>query len=418
MCVLLIVTIATVLLGEQPFHPNERLAQVRRVLADREKRLPDYECVQTVDRRYYMRRHVDSTVPCDRIRSLDSKGLVLQSTDRLRLDIKVSQGDEIGSWQGSPFTSRDIFKLIGGGPYATGMLGSLISDIFLNDGAAYKYLGEETAAGTTLSAYSYKVPLESSHYRVKAGSQWAVTAFDGTFWLDSSTLDLKRLLVQARNLPRETSECDASIAVDYQKVHVAAGEVLLPQQSLMSVTMQDAREGRVTAVYSACHEYRGEAVIHFDEVPVAAETKASVAAAPPLPAGLPFSLALTESIDTDVVAAGDVVRARVRKPILDPRSKTLLVPAGAIVQGRILQMRRSLDPPRHFAIALQLEKLELNGTPRPIFSKVIDSPSKGIFLSTIGQWPLVAQFSFKSDKERYRVPAGYESNWITIEPPQ
>jgi hypothetical protein len=134
----------------------------------------------------------------------------------------------------------------------------------------------------------------------------------------------------------------------------------LPQQSSLNVTMQDAREGHGTAVYSACHEYRGEAIIHFDDVPATADTKALTAAAPPLPAGLRFLLALTEHLDTDVLAVGDIVRAKIRKGIHDPHSKTLLVPPGTIVQCRILQMRLSLASPRHLAIAVQLENLELS----------------------------------------------------------
>jgi len=56
----------------------------------------------------------------------------LESSDRLRLVLKVSAGLEIGSWADSQFTVRNIFDLIGGGPYGTGMLGALITDIFVN----------------------------------------------------------------------------------------------------------------------------------------------------------------------------------------------------------------------------------------------------------------------------------------------
>lgn len=373
--------------------------------------------MQTVDRRYLIRRHQEPPASsCERIRLLSPDGLVLQSTDRLRLDLKVSDGHEIGSWEGSKFNSRSIFELIGGGAYGTGMLGALPSDILANRGGTYKYVGEEKASGIALSAYSYQIPREFSHYQIKAGSNWKATAIRGTFWLDSNTLNLKRLLVEAQDPPPETGECAATTKVNYQKVQVGTGEFLLPQQSAITMLMLDGGELQVTAVYSECREYRGEAIIHFGEVPVGRDTKTAEPSATPLPEGLPFSLTLTEPIDTATAAAGDIVRAKIRKPVRDPRSKAVLVPAGAPVQGRIIQMQHSLSKPRRFTVAIQLENLKIDGISAPLCARVITSVSNGIFLSPLGQSPLVAAFPFTTDKSRYRVPAGYESKWITVEP--
>ena len=145
---------AAALLAQQPLDPTERLIRARDMLADRDRRLPDYTCVQTVDRSYFGRRHCPNPPPpCDQLRSLNPHDLVLESTDRVRLDIKASRGIEIGSWAGAPFSSRSIFDLVGG-PYGTGMLGALISDVFVNGGATYQYIGEESQNGTILSVYS------------------------------------------------------------------------------------------------------------------------------------------------------------------------------------------------------------------------------------------------------------------------
>ena len=358
---------------------------------------------------------------CDQIRSLGRDDLVLQRTDRLRLTIKISQGVEIGSWPDSQFSGRSIFDFIGGGPYETGMLGALISDIFVNGGASYRYLGEETATGTQLSAFSYQVPLGSSHYQVKSGSNWMATQFAGTFWLDSTTLDVKRLTAQAPELPPQTGACEAETSVDYHKVHVGTGEYLLPRQSSLRLVMQDDSEIQSTLVYSDCREYVGESTIHFDQVPAVGETKGAQVPATPLPEGLSLSLVLTSPIDTDTTAAGDIVRAKVRTSVRAPQSKMVLVPAGAMVQGRIIQMQHWLNKPRHFTISILLERLEVGGLSRPLYAK-IDTYSD-LFGSTtiartpVGLSPLGAAFQFTTDKNRYRVPAGYKSNWVTVAPP-
>lgn len=423
----LLAAVAATLLAQQPADPTERLAKARALLVARASRLPDYTCVQTVDRQYFTHLHPQTphTQPtCATITAENQRkghNPTLASTDRLRLDVKVSHGNEIGTWAGaSQFGSRSVFDLIGGGPYGTGMLGTLIGDTFENGGATYQYLGEDTTNGTRLAAYSFQVPVDSSHYRVKAcfcdtpsaspGRDWTTTPFSGVFWLDPDTLELRRLTVQASHLSPETGICEAVTTIDYQKVPVGTGEFLLPRQSVIRVVSRDANESQSTAVYSGCREYLGEAAIRFDDAPAEELAKEKLPAIPvtaaPLPAGISFSLALTSPIDTDTAAAGDIVTAKLRKPI--GTSDEVLAPAGAMVQGRIVQMQHTLRWPRHFTIAIRLEKLEVGGVSRPLYA-IGDAPA----------WksPLVAAFEFRTSRSHYVVPAGDESNWVTVAPP-
>jgi hypothetical protein len=66
---------------------------------------PNYTCVQTVDREYFVRS--TPTPPyasCDQMSAAARKkpySLKVDATDRLRLDVKVSGGEEIGSWAGT-----------------------------------------------------------------------------------------------------------------------------------------------------------------------------------------------------------------------------------------------------------------------------------------------------------------------------
>ena len=371
--------------------------------------MPDYTCVQTVDRRYFERQHPEyPLVSCDQLRSLDSSAWVPEATDRLRLDIKVSQGMEIGSWKGSQFTESNIFKMTGGGPYGTGMLGPLIADIFMNGGATYTYMGDD--------AYGYQVPLASSHYRVNARSGWATAAFSGVFWLDSKSLDLKRLLLEAHDLPAETSACSVDTSVEYQQMQVGTGQFLLPRQSSMHLVMRDENVADTTAVYSNCRVFLGESTIRFDDVPAGNPGKAPVVATAPLPAGLHLSLALTEPIDTDTAAAGDMVRAKLRAPLREPKSKTILARAGAGVQGRIVEQKHWLEQPRYFKISIMLEKLEVDGGWRPLFAEIDRVRGPAVVLPPVGWSPLVAAFRFTTEKQRYLLPAGYQINWVTVEP--
>ena len=431
----LLIPMAVALAAQAPTDAPGRLARAREILSERNQRLPDYTCLQTVDRRYFRPRHKrDQAAPCDPGRPRNPNSLALESTDRLRLDLKVSQGEEIGSWPGSQFAPRSIFDLAGGGAYGTGMLGALISDTFVKGGATYRYSGEQTSAGTHLSAYRYQVPATSSHYQVKTGSGWAPAAFGGTFWIDSDSAQLKRLTAQSQGLPPGSGACEVSTDVDYQQVRAGTGAFLLPQQSSMHIVMQDGNQTEFTAVYSGCREYRGEATIRFDESPAEGPAIAAAAPAAPIPVGLSLSLVLAEPIDTDTAAAGDLVKAKVRQPVRAVKSKTVLVPAGAAVEVRILQMQHWLSDTPRFVIALLPEKVEVAGVWRPVYAKAVRQQSlevgdvqhgtmvsrsgeNVVILPPVGQSPQISAFQFPTDKNRYLVAAGYATDWETVAPP-
>ena len=418
LCVLAAVAAAG--FAQQRPDPTELLTKARDRIVARAKRLADYVCVQTVDRQHF--KHLQPQFPapsCAQIAAFNQDNpLVLESTDRLRLELKFSHGMEIGAWAGaSQFSSGSVFDLIGGGAYETGTLGAFFGDIFENGGATYNYIGEVTAAEFKLAAYGYRVPVGSSHYLIKTGSGWTRTAFSGIFWIDADSLDLRRLRVDANEMPPETEGCEAETTVEYRKVRAGTGEFLLPHRSSMRIVMMDATETRINAVYSGWREYHGEAIIRFDNAPVGGEVQALPTPTAPVPAGLSLSLALTSPIDTDTAAAGDKITAKLRKPV--HIAKGVLAPAGSVVEGRIVQMEHWLDAPRHFTISLLLEKLDVRGVATPLYAKLDrDGKSTAIILPPMGQSRLVAVLVFPTDKSRHVVPAGYRTNWVTVAPPQ
>jgi hypothetical protein len=155
--------------------PADVLARTRDRLQDTTERLPNYTCVQTVDRKFFRPRIRTPRRSCDQIAGDKKRGrykVELYVTDRLRLDVKVSEGQEIGAWAGSKqFDSRSIMELGKGGSFGTGSLGGFIVDIFHNDGARFQYIGEQQGKSGALREYGYRVPVQSSHYLVQAGRQ-------------------------------------------------------------------------------------------------------------------------------------------------------------------------------------------------------------------------------------------------------
>ena len=360
--------------------------------------------------------------------------LKVDATDRLRLDVKVSGGEEIGSWAGANrFDSRSIVDLVGG-PFGSGQFGPLVLDVFVNIGTAFQYAGQDLQDNSPSFHYTFQVPVAASHLMIRdaGGGSWIATSYDGDLWIDPDSFDLRRFSVRTSELSQEIEACEARMVADYARVRFDSGDFLIPRQSTLHFIMRDTEATEVTSRYSSCREYLGQSTLSFIDARVRnADASKITPPQKPLPAGLRLALAFTSAIDTQTATAGDVIMAKVLKAVRDNRSKETLIPAGATVQGRIIVMKRWLAAPA-FHIAILLEALEVDGASSPIYVKLDRTdelrntqrsnsglPQRGttIILPPIGQSTSVGSFVFRTGKSRYVVPANYESNWVTISPP-
>jgi len=419
----------------QPRHdPTEVLAHARDKLLDRTDRIPNYVCVETVNRSYLKNANSGSWPgSCDQIMGARKKGdykLRIEATDRLRLDVKVSEGQEIGAWAGArKFDSRNIVDFVGGGPFGTGPLGTLIGDIFPNRGTRFEYDGEEILDHTGVFKFSYQVPVEFSHYLIKSLNGWAPTAFSGGLWIEPESSELRRLTAGSSELPPETLTCVADLDVVYERERIGSRDFLLPRRSELHFVLRDSTETHSVTTYSDCHEYHAESTLRFDESPTTEPVGkgSGVLGAPALPPGLKIRLAIETPIDTDIAAAGDVFTAKVLKPVRAEHSKETIIPAGAIVRGRIVGMEHFLGPAPYFQIAIHPQSIEIDGVESPFFAmldrsvefagarKTTGLSRRGVpvWLPPSGQPLNVGALFFSTSKSRLIVPRGQESDWIT-----
>jgi hypothetical protein len=332
----------------------------------------------------------------------------------------VSGGIEIGSWAGADqFDPRSILDLARGS-FDGGTLGPLLQDIFLNEGADFEYVGEERTDASTLLEYRFQIPGSTSHYFIRTGGDRSGgLAYQGSIWIDADSFDLRRLQVRVDGLPPEAHTCLVTTTADYQRTRIGNGDFLVPRESVLRMLMTDSSVTDTTLAYSACREYQSESTINFgaEATPGVTESKASSGATAPLPAGLAFSIVLSNPIDTGSAAAGDVVVATIRKTVVNRASKAVLIPAGATVRGRIVRMEDV--PGSHFLIAIQLVTLESGGVQAPLYSRPDERPASlsdteqtdlrrpgvHILLPPIGESRGMASFVFRTGRARYVVPA-------------
>ena len=415
--------------GQAELDPGVVLERASAHLQAMTRRLANYACIETVERSYY-EPPPDPPPSCSQIQAARERHTApprLESSDRLRLEVTVSEGHEIHAWPGATrFDTRDVDQIIHQGPIGTGAFGTHLIGVFDNPAVDFQFVGEKPDGARTLLEYNYRVSAQASRYRVKTGAAWQTVPYQGTFLVDAESLDLRRFTVEAAPLPPSTSMCRLESALDYRRVRIGDGDVLLPRQGRLTIVMASARETGNVTTFGECREYQAESAMRFDsgsEVD-GAVPRPVVRAAVPLPIGLPIVLALAAPIDTATAAAGDPVSARVVKPVGRPASSEILIPAGAIVQGRLTRLERHLLPQPYFLIAMSFNRLVHGDVSSPFAAKYdtnsdlarelgaqLFSRARGLEFWDVGT------FLFPSARPNFVLPAGYQSKWATLATP-
>ena len=296
---------------------EDPISQIRFLVAQRTERIPNYTCLETIDRHWYASDHEGSLV-----------------RDRMRFEVSVVEGKEQFAWPGgSPLDVHERQQILGRGLTKTGDFAGFLSAVFAPYAATYTLVGEQASGPRRTIRYDYRVPQESSRYSITQNGVTVAVAFHGSFWVDPETLDLTRVELNADNLPQAFKRRSARIAIDYGLVAVGTGNFLLPQFTDVRTVTDRNLENRTTTRFSECRQFLAESSISFEEKPVEQAAK-QTDAREALPPGTTLEATLATPVLRNTAATGDLVKAEVRKEV---KSKNgVVVPQGAIVEGRIV----------------------------------------------------------------------------------
>ena len=420
--------LAAALYGQTAPDPSEVLDRARETIRASIGRQPKYTCLETVDRSFYRApANYVGGMSCDQIsadRRKRRKPLDLDSTDRVRLEVAQSVDGELHSWPGaSRFDLNDIDQIVDQGPFGTGAFGAYLGDIFDNDEAQFDYRGEKIRADKHVYVFGFAVAPEASHYEIHASGVWMTAGYSGTFELDPSTLEIGRITVETSELPSETEVCEAATELDYHRVTIGDGTFLLPREGRLRLVLRNGDETNNTTVFSGCREFRGESTVRFDKpasIPLAMLPVVSLDTRAPIEPNLPVDLRLTTPVDTDTSAAGDAITATVVHAVHPHQSNEVLIPAGAVVHGRISRIEHHYYPAPYWLIGFAFGSVEFGGLASPIALRT-ELPAH--FTGTIPVdllrrlWrrspdPLPDSMIFPNEK-RHVMPQGTVTRWIT-----
>jgi hypothetical protein len=350
--------------------PQELFDKVRLNVTRNLDRMPKYTCVQRQERRVFEDFGRWGWKSCDALAEERGKhgreGLRLTSKQRFRLEVAVANTAEVFSWPGGEaFETEEVKKAVQQGISGMGDFGAFLGGIFANQGVKVKYLGEHLHAGRTLAEFSYRIPVESSHYTYKYPKGSAVIGYQGTIWADPATALLHEVTVEATDLPPESRTCRVITEMKYQKMHLGDADFLLPEVSVLTLRELSGAEGENETRYTSCRQYLGESTVRFDDP---AETAAQQNMEPPpeLPAGLTVKIVLTTPIHPANAAAGDAVDGVLKEALRDKAGKTL-ASANTVLHGRIMHFDERFWPERIYVLSVKFDRIERGGTSQPIW---------------------------------------------------
>ena len=327
---------------EPPPEPEGLLDLIKSHVGESLRRLPDYTCLQTIER--YERRR-------------SSKEFVL--SDRLRLEVALVEGKEYFAWPGqSKFEVSRITQLVPGGTIGNGNFALHAYSVFLSTAPEYAYAGETALGSKRVIRYNFRVPRPKSGYTLRVEERQAVVGFHGSFYVDRETLDLVRLEVVADEIPPVLGIDHAADSMEYRPVRIGEKEFVLPAASELLLRDADGSEYRNRTSFSRCRQYTGESVLSFagplEEIAPGGGAPALRRAA--LPPGLTVGLALETAIDSAQAAVGDAIEARVTGDV--KKDGVVWLPKGARARGRITRLARRSSPVAHYEVGLRFDTVE------------------------------------------------------------
>jgi hypothetical protein len=154
-----------------------------------------------------------------------------------------------------------------GGSTSTGEFASTLHSLFSPPSQTHFKFYQSTTVGQSPAAiYDFKVLLHNSDWFVKVGGQSLRPAYSGSVWIDRSTAQVRRIEMQADNIPKDFPLDSVQWAVDYDDVRLGTASFLLPVHAENLSCQRGSTICTKNAVdFRDYHKYSGESTITFDK---------------------------------------------------------------------------------------------------------------------------------------------------------
>lgn len=385
------------------------IGRVRVVAAQDLSRLPNFTCVETIERSRRL-------APTRKYEFLDT----------LRLEVAYVEGKELYSWPGEPrFEERDLAKMVGGlGAIGTGDFVMHARAVLLGAGVRFEPGVKEDLEGRAVWRFAYRVAMSRSGFIIRIPPEEGIVGFSGNVWTDRETLELVRLDLIIDEIPPNLPLKGGRKSFAYKRIPIGDASYLLPVSMEMTLAQINGAESRNVMTFSGCRQYAGESTLVFED-PV--ESKPSeVKVEVTLPEGVVVPLKVVRDVSLAKMAVGDLVETEVGRDV--KRKEVLLLPKGAKVLLRVSKLMCYQSPVGHCWLALLPERFEF-GNKFGAFRAAAESPtveaSAHIIMRNASRQRLAMEIKALGDLEPgaglflvhgdRRLASGFQMLWRTLE---
>jgi hypothetical protein len=395
------------------------LSRIRQKMSQNLSRLPDYICVETIVR---AQRAAESSP--------------FRPVDTVRVEVLHVDDRELYSWPGEKKYQDSLGLLIAGGTTSSGEFALHARSIFLGDSQS-TYFGEEMVRGRRALRYDYRIGLLSSGMTLGYAGFHGRVATRGSFWVDPETFDLLRFDVHAEQIPPDLPYSGAISTVDYGRVRIGDSETLLPQSAEVVLNNNSGAASRNHLQFSQCRGYGARSEIRYDaELSATPAPKLDQPVEIDLPADLRLGMQLEQELNSNGAAEGDLITARIETAV--KKKNVVLIPAGALVRGRIRRLETYHQPRPHFIVGLEFLEISFDGKraaftgrldwiqPLPGISWLLHTSKSKSFSDAVGEIDtthnetirtadLPGVGTFFVEGAQFKLPAGLHMLWRTVE---
>jgi hypothetical protein len=344
------------LLPAAPVNPQELFDEIRRNVVHTLKNAPRYTCQESIQRQWYDRSSLlGPGCPGSDI-SLDNRFQPVMS-DRIRFDVGIVGGQEMFSWHGgNSFATDRIDDVVVTGPVSSGTFYTFLLTIFAEGRGHFQYRGVRVEKGHTLALFNFEVPRKMSAYMVRSSGASAIAGYHGTFTADLSSASLQSLNVIVDELDPSLEICRFNLDFEYRNTTFGESPFITPSSVQMTGVYPSHQISSSRTSYIDCHQFVGESVVHFDDVPVADTATRKARNVQDLPSGLQLSIRLTSKLAPDRSWGGDAIDGELDQPLKDKKGR-VLAPAGTRISGRLIEFSQHYGPEVNYTVGLQFDNL-------------------------------------------------------------
>jgi hypothetical protein len=164
---------------------------------------------------------------------------------------------------GGKRTNKSMMDL--GGSTSTGEFATTLRNLFspfVN--AEFKFQESSSVGRTPVAIYNLKVMLPRSDWSINMGSQELRPAYSGTVWVDKQSAEVRRIEIQADNVPKNFPADTVAMTIDYEPVSLGTSKFLLPVHS-ENLTCERGTNvcSKNTIDFRDYHKYSGESTVEF-----------------------------------------------------------------------------------------------------------------------------------------------------------